>query len=142
MSQESSRYGLAAFMTAAGVSHFAVPKFYERIVPKWVGHEEAVVRWSGVAEVVCGGLVAVPRTKRLGAWLSVIVLNGLITLPLSLAGILNIQQGLTIGTFVIAALAITGAAVIGRPGPSLWGAAIIVAGIPLYLILRYRGLKA
>ncbi len=61
-------------MTAAGVSHFAAPKFYERIVPKWVGHEEAVVRWSGAAEVVCGGLVAVPRTKRLGAWLSVLVL--------------------------------------------------------------------
>src|SRR5579871_104511 len=41
----------------------------------------------------------------LGAWLSIIVLNGLITLPLSLAGILDIQQGLSIGTFVIAALA-------------------------------------
>ena len=36
--------------------------------------------------------------------------------------------------FVIASLAITGAAVVGRPGPSLWGAAIIAAGIPLYLI--------
>ena len=40
--------------------------------------------------------------------------------------------------FVIASLAITGAAVAGRPGPSLWGAAIIAAGIPLYLILRSR----
>lgn len=40
----------------------------------------------------------------LGAWVSIIVLNGLITLPLSLVGILNIQQGLTLGTFVIAAL--------------------------------------
>jgi APA family basic amino acid/polyamine antiporter len=38
--------------------------------------------------------------------------------------------------FVIASLAITGAAVAGRPGPSLWGAAIIAAGIPFYFVLR------
>jgi basic amino acid/polyamine antiporter, APA family len=40
--------------------------------------------------------------------------------------------------FVIASLAITGAAIAGRPGPSLWGAGIIAAGIPLYLVLRSR----
>jgi membrane protease YdiL (CAAX protease family) len=40
----------------------------------------------------------------IGAWLSVIVLNGVITLPLTLSGVLNIEQGLTLGTFVIAAL--------------------------------------
>jgi len=40
--------------------------------------------------------------------------------------------------FVIAALTITVLAVVGRPGPSLWGAAIIAAGIPLYWFLRSR----
>jgi membrane protease YdiL (CAAX protease family) len=40
----------------------------------------------------------------IGAWLSVIVLNGLITVPLTVSGILKIDQGLTLGTFVIAAL--------------------------------------
>lgn len=40
----------------------------------------------------------------IGAWISVIVLNGLITVPLALSGILRIDQGLTLGTFVIAAL--------------------------------------
>ena len=40
--------------------------------------------------------------------------------------------------FVMASLAITGAAIAGRPGPSLWGAGIIAAGIPLYLFLRMR----
>jgi membrane protease YdiL (CAAX protease family) len=39
-----------------------------------------------------------------GSWLSVIVLSGLITVPLSVSGILRIDQGLTVGTFVIAAL--------------------------------------
>ena len=37
-----------------------------------------------------------------GAWLTVIVLNALITLPL--APFLHIEQGLTVGTFIIAAL--------------------------------------
>ena len=40
--------------------------------------------------------------------------------------------------FVVAALTITVLAVAGRPGPSLWGAAIIVAGIPLYWVFSAR----
>lgn len=41
--------------------------------------------------------------------------------------------------FVVASLAITVASVVGRPGPSLWGAGIIAAGVPLYLLLRRSG---
>src|SRR5215471_19001712 len=41
----------------------------------------------------------------IGAWLSVIVLNALITVPLTVSGIVRIDRGLTVGTFVIAALA-------------------------------------
>jgi APA family basic amino acid/polyamine antiporter len=40
--------------------------------------------------------------------------------------------------FVLASLAITVAAVIGRPGPSLWGAGIIAAGVPVYYVFRRR----
>lgn len=71
---ERSRLGLAAFMVVAGVMHFVVPSFYRRIVPRWIGHERAVVAWSGVAEILCGALVAVPRTRRLGAWLTLVTL--------------------------------------------------------------------
>ncbi len=71
---QRSRYALAAFMIGAGITHFVAPGFYERIVPKWFGHEKAAVRWSGVAEVLCGALVAMPHTKRMGAWLTVVVL--------------------------------------------------------------------
>ena len=69
-----SRYGLALFMAGAGVMHFVAPGFYEKIVPRWIGHEKAVVAWSGVAELLCGALLAVPRTRRLGAWLTVVSL--------------------------------------------------------------------
>ena len=71
---DRSRLGLAAFMAGAGVMHFVVPRFYEQIVPRWIGHEKQVVAWSGVAEILCGALVAVPRTRRLGAWLTLVTL--------------------------------------------------------------------
>ena len=69
--RNGSRYRLAAFMATAGVSHFVVPNFYERIVPKWFGHERSTVRWSGVAEIGCAVLLIPRRTKRLGAWATV-----------------------------------------------------------------------
>ena len=56
--------------------HFAVPKFYEKIVPSWIGHEKAVVQWSGVAEIASGVLVAVPKTRKLGAWLTLLTFIG------------------------------------------------------------------
>jgi len=72
--RNGSRYGLAAFMVVAGVMHFVVPKFYEAIVPSWAGDPKRVVQWSGVAEILCGALVAVPKTKRVGAWVTLVVL--------------------------------------------------------------------
>jgi len=57
-------------MVGAGALHFVVPGFYERIVPRWLGSPRAWVYGSGVAEVASGLLVAVPRTRRAGAWLA------------------------------------------------------------------------
>jgi len=69
-----SRLGLAAFMAGAGITHFVAPGFYAQVVPKWIGHEKQVVAWSGVAEILCGTLVAIPRTRRIGAWMSLVLL--------------------------------------------------------------------
>lgn len=66
-----SRWALAGVMVGAGVLHFVVPSYYERIVPRALGHERALVLLSGAAEIGCGALLAVPRTRRLGAWLTV-----------------------------------------------------------------------
>ena len=67
---------LAGFLAFAGVSHFLVPKFYEKIVPSWIGHEKVVVQWSGVVEIASGVLVAVPKTRRLGAWCALLTFIG------------------------------------------------------------------
>ena len=58
---------LAAFLAVAGAAHFVIPRAYERIVPQALGDAAFWVRWSGLAEIACAGLVALPRTRRVGA---------------------------------------------------------------------------
>ena len=61
-------------MVGAGALHFVIPRSYQRIVPKPLGHAAFLVAASGVIEIGAGVLVAIPATRRLGAWLSVILL--------------------------------------------------------------------
>ena len=63
----ASALSLAALLAVAGAAHFVVPRPYERIVPEVFGDPVFWVRWSGVAELVCAGLVVHPRTRRFGA---------------------------------------------------------------------------
>ena len=65
---------LAAFMVGAGALHFVIPRSYQRIVPRFLGHAPLLVAATGVAEIGAGVLLAVPATRRLGAWLSVVLL--------------------------------------------------------------------
>ena len=58
---------LAAVLAVAGAAHFVIPRAYERIVPQALGDPAFWVRWSGMAEIACAGLVAHPRTRRVGA---------------------------------------------------------------------------
>jgi uncharacterized membrane protein len=48
--------------------HFLVPKFYDPMIPSQLpGSARAWTLGSGVAELVAGAAVALPRTRRLGA---------------------------------------------------------------------------
>jgi uncharacterized membrane protein len=67
----AQRGALAAFFLGAGVNHFVMPQAYERIVPPWLQSEAArVVQLSGLAEIIGGVGVLLPRTRRAsGLWL-------------------------------------------------------------------------
>lgn len=54
----------------AGVMHFVAPDMYERIVPPGLPRPRALVFLSGIAEIVLGlgVLVPRPRVRRLSAW--------------------------------------------------------------------------
>jgi uncharacterized membrane protein len=73
MAERSSRrdwiaLGLGTFITLAGVMHFANPTFFDDIVPPWLPPSERFWTYvSGVAELIVGPMLLVPRTRRIGA---------------------------------------------------------------------------
>ncbi len=71
-----SALALAAVLFTAGVSHFLVPRSYQRIVPRVFSDPAFWVRWSGVAEIACAALVAHPRTRRPGAIAAAVLFVG------------------------------------------------------------------
>lgn len=71
-----SRLVLAAVMIGAGVLHFVAPRVYEPLIPPPLGPPRPWVLGSGAAEVLAGALLAVPRTRRAGAWAVAAVLVG------------------------------------------------------------------
>ncbi|GAC1509178.1 MAG: membrane protein [Chloroflexota bacterium] len=62
-------------MGGSAILHFLVPGPYRAIVPAPLRpHAAAVVAVSGVCELLCAALLAVPRTQRLGAWVTALLL--------------------------------------------------------------------
>lgn len=69
------RLVMAGALLVMGTLHFAVPRPFDRIVPAWVpGAARSWTYAGGVAELTAGALLAVPRTKRLGAALAAVTL--------------------------------------------------------------------
>jgi len=62
------------FFVLAGIMHFAIPRFYEAIVPDWLPARRVVVQASGIAEIAGGLAVLHPRTRRAGSAFSVATL--------------------------------------------------------------------
>jgi uncharacterized membrane protein len=67
---------LTGIMGTSGVLHFAMPEPYQKIVPPQLGDARTLVLASGAVELACAALLAAPKTRRLGGWLSVGVLIG------------------------------------------------------------------
>lgn len=55
-------------LIAAGANHFRDPKFYEAIMPPYLPWHYALVIISGVAEVVLGIGLLIPKTSVYSAW--------------------------------------------------------------------------
>jgi uncharacterized membrane protein len=52
----------------AGIAHWVRPGIYLKIMPPYLPWPRALVYVSGVAEIVLGVLLLVPRTTHLAAW--------------------------------------------------------------------------
>jgi len=62
------RYVMAAFYIWAGVSHFTRPEFFLNLMPAYMPLHTELVYLSGIAEIVLGILVAIPRTAMFAGW--------------------------------------------------------------------------
>lgn len=71
--RRTSLFVLAAFFVFAGVMHFVSPRFYLKIMPRWLPRHEELVFWSGVFEVL-GGVGLVPERTRRPAGIGLILL--------------------------------------------------------------------
>lgn len=78
-------FALAALLLLAGLAHLALPRTYERIVPRPLGDPAFWVRWSGVGQIVCAGLLAGRRTRRAGALATVGLLVALLPANVKMA---------------------------------------------------------
>jgi uncharacterized membrane protein len=66
----------ALALVAMGVLHFAVPRPFDAIMPRVLpaGWRRPLTYLSGVAEIACGVLMAVPRTRAVGGRLTALLL--------------------------------------------------------------------
>ena len=65
---------IGAFVTLAGVMHFANPKFFNDIVPPWLPPSERFWTYiSGVAELIVGPMLLWPKYRKQGALAAIVL---------------------------------------------------------------------
>ena len=65
---EASLYIMSGLYILAGAMHFVVPKFYLRIMPRYIPYHKALVAISGIIEILLGILLLIPAFSSLAAW--------------------------------------------------------------------------
>ncbi|MTD13162.1 hypothetical protein GIS00_04275 [Nakamurella sp. YIM 132087] len=76
---------LIGIFTVSGTLHFLRPGPFVAIVPKRLPAKKELVLVSGGVELVCAGLLAVPRTRPAGGVLSAGLLAGVFPANVSMA---------------------------------------------------------
>lgn len=61
-------YGPAALFFIAGVLHFVMPAFFDRIVPPWVPDARLATYVSGMLEILGAIGLLIPATRVAAAW--------------------------------------------------------------------------
>jgi len=62
------KFVFALFFVVGGLMHFVKPDFYVAMMPDYLPLHLELVYVSGVAEVLLGVLLLIPKTQRLAAW--------------------------------------------------------------------------
>jgi uncharacterized membrane protein len=88
--KQFSLYAMAVLYIAAGINHFVNPGMYVKIMPPWLPYPAALVLISGIFELAAGSLLLIPSTRRLAAWLIILLL--IAVFPANIQMLLNYQD--------------------------------------------------
>lgn len=69
-----SLYSMALLYIVAGVNHFVNPAFYQKIMPPYLPYHSFLIYISGVFEILFALLLLPVKTRRIGAWLIILLL--------------------------------------------------------------------
>ncbi len=83
-------YILAIFLIFAGINHFLNVDFYERIMPPYLPSHLLLIYVSGLAEIICGALLFPITTRRLAAWLTIVLL--IVIFPANIQMLVNYKN--------------------------------------------------
>lgn len=79
--------GLTALLTFTGTVHLVRPHIFDAALPDWLpGTKRAWALGSGGAELACAGLLAVPRTRRIGGLVTAALFVGVFPGNLHMVG--------------------------------------------------------
>ena len=79
---------LIILYAGAGINHFIHPTGYYSIIPPYLPNHYLINIFAGIAEIICAVLLAIPFTRKLGAYLVIAMLIAFIP-----AHIYMIQKG-------------------------------------------------
>ncbi len=79
---------LICLYAGAGINHFIHPNAYYSIIPPYLPNPHLINILAGIAEIICAVSLAIPATRKLGAYLVVAMLIAFIP-----AHIYMIQKG-------------------------------------------------
>jgi uncharacterized membrane protein len=105
------RFFLGAFLILCGIEHFIYAEFVVGLVPAWIPGRLFWTYFTGVALIAGGAGIIIPKTERLAATLSAIMIFlwvVLLHIPRALADLHNANET----TAVFEALAVSGAALL------------------------------
>lgn len=81
---------MAALYIGAGINHFVHPAMYRKIMPPWLPAPVLLVGLSGAFEIVFGLLLLFPKTRRVAAWLIILLL--VLVFPANVQMAINYRQ--------------------------------------------------
>lgn len=59
---------MAILYILAGINHFIMPRFYEKIIPPFLGNKKLINWLSGLAEIILGVFLLIPAYTSIAAW--------------------------------------------------------------------------